>query len=453
MQCICGNSSVGRASASQAEGREFESRLPLFTKIRLSKKPFDGFFSIHFRFNMYLFNPDTDLALAHSHPHYTPPASALDMARDLALLPIWYAPEGESIILERTDIQSFIQKVQQYFTVEPAFVPFSELPVHREEQIIPWGWNLALRKKLIEAGVAESRLPSAADIERLKMYSDRQYAVKMLRELKAVNPLFYGQSDYFTHPEEAFTYLSMQKSDSVLKKPNSGSGKGLVWIKGKITDKQMDWCRRVIRQQGGVVVEPVLDKVLDFAFEYRMSGGDASFAGYSLFRTTASGAYEGNYLLADEKIETVLAAYAPLEDFLILRALLTRKLAEYFPRYNGYIGVDMMICRTCHGFRIQPCVEINMRMNMGVLARGFYDRFLQKNASGVFKIDYFKRPGDALAHAGELERKYPLRVERRKIVSGCLPMTPVTEETKYMAYALIFQEYESLIPSHSMSPF
>ena len=26
---ICGSSSVGRASASQAEGREFESRLPL----------------------------------------------------------------------------------------------------------------------------------------------------------------------------------------------------------------------------------------------------------------------------------------------------------------------------------------------------------------------------------------------------------------------------------------
>ncbi len=26
---VCGNSSVGRASASQAEGREFESRLPL----------------------------------------------------------------------------------------------------------------------------------------------------------------------------------------------------------------------------------------------------------------------------------------------------------------------------------------------------------------------------------------------------------------------------------------
>jgi hypothetical protein len=30
---LSGNSSVGRASASQAEGREFETRFPLFLKI------------------------------------------------------------------------------------------------------------------------------------------------------------------------------------------------------------------------------------------------------------------------------------------------------------------------------------------------------------------------------------------------------------------------------------
>ena len=33
-QHYCGNSSVGRASASQAEGHEFEPRLPLHLKIR-----------------------------------------------------------------------------------------------------------------------------------------------------------------------------------------------------------------------------------------------------------------------------------------------------------------------------------------------------------------------------------------------------------------------------------
>ena len=35
---ICGNSSVGRALASQAKGREFESRLPLHIKTPLDIK-------------------------------------------------------------------------------------------------------------------------------------------------------------------------------------------------------------------------------------------------------------------------------------------------------------------------------------------------------------------------------------------------------------------------------
>ncbi len=37
MNFICGNSSVGRASASQAEGREFEPRFPLSSSEALAK--------------------------------------------------------------------------------------------------------------------------------------------------------------------------------------------------------------------------------------------------------------------------------------------------------------------------------------------------------------------------------------------------------------------------------
>jgi len=40
---------------------------------------------------MYLFNPENDLALANFSLNYTPPASAIRMAEELAVLPIWYA--------------------------------------------------------------------------------------------------------------------------------------------------------------------------------------------------------------------------------------------------------------------------------------------------------------------------------------------------------------------------
>ena len=41
---------------------------------------------------LYLFNPDNDLALGNNSPYYQPPASARQMAADLAVLPAWVAP-------------------------------------------------------------------------------------------------------------------------------------------------------------------------------------------------------------------------------------------------------------------------------------------------------------------------------------------------------------------------
>ena len=43
---------------------------------------------------LYVFNPDTDMALANNEENYMAPASACRMAQDLALLPVWYAQPG-----------------------------------------------------------------------------------------------------------------------------------------------------------------------------------------------------------------------------------------------------------------------------------------------------------------------------------------------------------------------
>ena len=45
---------------------------------------------------LYVFNPDTDMALANNEENYIAPASARRMAQDLALLPIWYAQIGRA---------------------------------------------------------------------------------------------------------------------------------------------------------------------------------------------------------------------------------------------------------------------------------------------------------------------------------------------------------------------
>jgi hypothetical protein len=386
---------------------------------------------------MYLFNPDNDLALANFSANYTSPSPALKIAEDLSILPVWYAPAGSKIVVEGDENKAFLVSMQSLFGIDITVISFSEICNFPNEKIVPWGWNPALRKKLSEAKVPEENLPAIETLKQLRDYSGRQYAVKMLRELKQGNNFFCGESHYFTFVDDVLQFLARQSGNSVLKMPNSGSGKGLVWILGEITDKQTDWVRRVIKTQNGIVAEPVLNKIRDFAMEFYMDNGNIRFVGYSLFHSATSGAYMGNVLMSDEKIEEQLSEYIPLNILHQLCASLQEKLLRFFPSYNGHLGVDMMICETPTGYHIQPCVEINMRMNMGLVAHTFYKRFVTQGVSGRYVVDFFKKPGDALQFHQKTQSDFPLTIKNGRIKNGYLALTPVNESSNYIAWVII----------------
>ncbi|MCW1734610.1 hypothetical protein [Anaerorudis cellulosivorans] len=148
--------------------------------------------------------------------------------------------------------------------------------------------------------------------------------------------------------------------------------------------------------------------------------------------------YAGNRLLSDLFIEQHLSTYVPITYLRDLIIELEHKLVSYFPAYNGFLGVDMMICRNKeHDYRIHPCVEINMRMNMGLVARAFYDRFVHEASEGIFKTVFFKQNGESLQYKTKMVAEDPLIVKDNRIVSGFLPLNPVSEETKFMSFAHI----------------
>ena len=383
---------------------------------------------------MYIFNPDNDLALANFSPHFTAPASALKMRHDLAMLPIWYAPDGAMVIAEGELNNKLLSKLRKLLPIKSSFISAAEVAGFSHCNIKPWGWNPSLRKEFIQWGVNENLLPSMSNINLLRNYSSRQNAVNLLDELRMNNPYFCGESYYFTKVDHLLYYLNRAKGLQVLKMPYSGSGKGIVWLKGGISDKQIDWCRRVLKMQGGVVVEPVLNKVLDFAMEFEMNDHNIQFVGYSLFQSAASGAYLGNLLLSDADIQDKLTTYLDRSLLIDLKDLLKNKLSSYFPYYRGYLGVDMMVCKTDEGtYQLQPCVEVNMRMNMGIVAHRIQERFVHPYSRGLFSINYFKQEGEALKRSSTIQANNPLVILNGKIRSGYLTLTPVDKNTKYTA--------------------
>lgn len=389
---------------------------------------------------MYLFNPDNDLALAHANANYTTPSSAKKLGEDLGVLPIWFAPDGSKVVTEY-DLkgkEAYVDSINKLFGLNYSLISLSDIALFPHEPLVPWGWNLSLRKKLILSGVPEDNLPTITDIETLRGYSSRLNAVNLLRELLPLDSAFCGVSHYFTNSVDLLSFLSTYQGDRFLKMPYSGSGKGIIRIIDLITDKQTDWARKVIKNQGGVVAEPVFNKVVDFAMEFSIADGGVSFEGYSLFNTSKAGAYLGNILMPDNDIERVLSLYVDIELIYRLKGVISQKLLSYFPLYRGFLGVDMMVCEMPDGsFKIHPCVEVNLRMNMGLVAYRFYNRFVRQGSQGVYRIDYFKHQGEALSYHNEMVVKSPLVLKDGKIISGYLALNPVNELTNYISNAVI----------------
>ena len=275
---------------------------------------------------LYLFNPEHDLALASGEINYMPPASARQMATELALLPVWYAEEGSAVLAPSAYNLDYMKRMQQLLGLSVHLMTEPELASERNLDIRPWGWDIAVRKRLLDLGIEKHALPSIEQLNKLRSCSHRSCAVELLPHLQLDN-YFCGESFYLTLPEEWKSFVESHDT-CLLKAPLSGSGKGLNWCKGIYTPSISGWCLRIGSQQGGVIGEPVYNKVEDFAMEFYSDGkGRIIFAGYSLFRTNAGGAYEGNRLLPDAEIERRLSAYVPVAALHRLREELQRRLS------------------------------------------------------------------------------------------------------------------------------
>ena len=387
---------------------------------------------------LYIFNPEHDLALASGEANYMAPASARRMASELALLPMWYAEEGSAVLAPSAYNLDYVKKIQELLGLSVDLITEPELAIEPDLDIRPWGWDVALRKRLSVLGVDEVLLPSMGQLNDLREYSHRSKAVALLPELQ-LNECFCGESYYLKTPEEWKRFVEERK-ECLLKAPLSGSGKGLNWCKGIFTSFISGWCTRVAASQGGVIAEPIYNKVEDFAMEFYSDGaGELTFVGYSLFHTGKSGMYEGNRLLSNGAIRKQLAQYVPLEALMDLENCLKYRLSALVGTvYKGYLGVDMMICRFPENekpvFRIHPCVEINLRMNMGVIARFLHDRYVRPGSTGRFVIDYHPSEGEALQEHERMSATYPLESREGRVYSGYLPLVPVHKRSCYRAW-------------------
>ena len=287
---------------------------------------------------IYIFNPEHDLCVANGDENFVPPRSAVGFAK------------------ENIDLSVHMRR-----------------PNKQRRQIIPWGWNHALKKRLINEGADPSTLPSEKELQFIRTHSRREFALDVHSRLNCGDSQVIGP-DYrivATSVSEIDTFISANGS-AVLKSPLSGSGKGIRFVRERLSESDKGWCRKTIDKQGSVIVERRFEIIKECAMLFECHHEGIDFIGYSLFESR-NGAYSRNILASNEEIENIIAEYIPRKTLTAiregLRSILTDTLIGH---YEGFLGVDQMICHTDFPIFI-PVSEINLRMTMGLIASNQYD--------------------------------------------------------------------------------
>ncbi len=380
---------------------------------------------------IYFFNSDNDLALASGSVIYTPSQSIEKMMEDLSPLLAWIANEGDSVYVPNICVAQATQQLRLF----PKILCISTLN-NMTDMLCPWGWSSSLVRK-IHRLAPDFPLLSLETTEKLKMLSSRVTYVSLLATLSKI-PNCIGESCVFDTFEGIENYLD-EHTVIMMKSPWSGSGNGVRKADKFNFPDHRNWVKNVLQKQHVVLAEPFYHKVVDFAMEFYVDiKGKVSFAGYSLFRTDTNGRYKENWLTSDNRIEQHLSKYVSTEVLEQVKMTIVDCLKDkYTDVYAGYFGVDMMICDEAGKYYLHPCVELNLRMNMGILSRRLFDNYVCPNSEGSYQIEYYATPQLAKDEIHKLQQEFPLIIENNRVRSGYFPLTPLLETTQYHAFMKI----------------
>ncbi|MDR2057781.1 MAG: hypothetical protein LBP83_05790 [Dysgonamonadaceae bacterium] len=374
---------------------------------------------------IHYFNPGHEAAVLNGSTFYRPPAKVLKMQEDLALLPTWYASPGDYVLFscpgqhavwndKKENLQN--QRVDLWGISPHSIYLFEKLSRH---------YNLQLK---IPEWKAEFRLLGSRFISHkvLSLLMDEITEIE-----KDILPQFFSGID------EIDRILSQSNEKYLIKSPFSSSGRGLIWLPpGKIARSEKQNITGMLKKQSQVSVEKALDKQLDFSMHFENTPeGETHFIGYSIFRTNAKGAYEKSILANQETLEKQITTFIDRDLLLrVKKTLISLIHKTYSNYYQGNIGVDMLIYKSGDQYKLNPCVEINMRKSMGYLAIRLFENYIYPDSICELVIAYDSFPQLILQRHKEWKKQYPLVFEDKRIKNGYLNLCPVTETVNYYAY-------------------
>ncbi|MEG0700735.1 MAG: hypothetical protein RR442_04280 [Muribaculaceae bacterium] len=382
----------------------------------------------------YIFNPDNDLALAFGGENYTAPPMATCLRYDLQMLPAWYCDENSSILANAPENQQWLDNLSKNLHLKSEIIKTSQLSTI-DTDFMAWGWSHDMRKRLIDCNVPQDRLPSKNYIDKIRNLSHRSTSIIIHNALREELSMNFSPIPIELHDFDSIKSFAKEHQYCYIKAPWSSSGKGIFRVLDINAIDFKRWTNGILLRQGSLLCEEALDKVLDFAMEFYCKNGIATFSGYSIFNNDNHCSFDNGLVMPTMMLHNNLIAIYGNENIILdvrntLEKILTTIIA---PHYTGYLGIDMLFYRDAKKIKLNPCVELNLRMTMGMVTSIIGDKLLAPQSQGKFAIRYYKTTQEIVNTITQKAIESPIKYSNGKIISGTQFLTPTYQASHYAA--------------------
>lgn len=402
---------------------------------------------------VFLFNPFAEGYLAVGDG-FTPVKAQAQLARDLEALPQFLAREDDVVLVRRRPATAFLASLKQQGFALPEFVelasngtPGATSPLRHRKLggLRPWAWGPDSERLLkplapLAAG-AGSPIPYSPAFASL--YSKAWSAALLadfLEDCRSSGFASPGSTPWLCPPEvvgrtaatpdEALAEIARIRGRGhhrvVVKAEFGLAGQNAIRLwEPEVLETQRRWIADTLARGHRVVVEPWLERVVDFSIQLEMSPAGLRLCGYTGLVNDLRGQFQSNsaaphfarHLPAE--VTRLLGTRTPADGNLLpLFERLYRFLEPRLRRcgFAGPVGIDAFVyCTGDSRHLLKPVVEINPRYTMGRLTLELM-RQVCPGSHGTFRLINRAQLksvgcGDFVQLAGMLQRDRPVVLE------------------------------------------
>jgi uncharacterized ferritin-like protein (DUF455 family) len=411
--------------------------------------------------NVFVFNPfaEAHIALGKS---FNPTKHQAQLARDLANLPQFLCRQDDIVLVNEKPSVEFLSGVKQAGFALPEFLEFSEtknLAQRKLGRLRPWAWgpdSVELFEPVFANLTGEKRTATASFNPDIAKFYSKAWSVALLKTIlgrrrgdeSQINKTKFSQSLLTSSPTDSWLCTENEVGVAVNSLDETLAATAVIRARGhhkiiikeslglagsnamrlfepEILETHCRWIANAVANKNQLVVEPWLERELDFSVQLEMTDGGLKLCGYTGLINDAKGQFQGNVAAPghQKKIPANLIALFPEPPDIAQR--LHTVYAEIFSlleyelrraKFLGPIGIDAFAYRDGVGkIRLKPVVEINPRYTMGRLTVELM-KHVAPGSRGLFKLVSRKQAlvegfKNFAIYARSLNEKFPIQLK------------------------------------------